>query len=142
MAEAKQGDTIKVHYTGKLNDGTVFGTSVDRDPLQITIGEGQIVPGIEQAIVGMNPGESKTVKLQPDEAYGPHRDELVMDVDKSQFPSNLEPEVGKQFQVRQPDGQTRVVTVADVSESSVKLDANHPLAGKELTFELQLVEIV
>jgi FKBP-type peptidyl-prolyl cis-trans isomerase 2 len=142
MAEAKQGDTVKVHYTGKLNDGTVFGSSVDSEPLQLTIGNGQVIPDVEQAVVGMNPGESKTVKVLPEQAYGLYQEEMVVEVDRNQLPSDLELEVGKQLQVHQQDGQKAVVTVVDVSESSVKLDANHPLAGEELTFDLQLVEII
>jgi peptidylprolyl isomerase len=142
MAQAKPGDTVKVHYTGKLEDGTVFDTSTDSDPLQFTIGDGQIIPGFEQAVVGMNSGESKTIKVPVDEAYGPHREEMVLVVDRNQLPADLIPEVGQQLQNRQPDGQTIVVTVTDVSESSVTVDANHPLAGKDLTFDIQLVEIV
>jgi peptidylprolyl isomerase len=142
MAQANHGDTVKVHYTGKLKDGTVFDTSVDHDPLQFTIGEGQIISGFEQAVVGMNPGESKTIKVPTDEAYGPHREEMVLVVDRNQLPVDLIPEVGQQLQSSQPDGQTIVVTVTDVSESSVKLDANHPLAGKDLIFDIQLVEII
>ncbi|MGB2728247.1 MAG: peptidylprolyl isomerase [Halobacteriota archaeon] len=142
MAQAKHGDTVKVHYTGKLEDGTVFDTSVDRDPLQFTIGEGQIIPGFEQAVLGMNPGESKTIRIPTDEAYGTRREEMVMMVDRNQLPADLNPEVGQQLQSRQPDGQTIVVTVTEVSESSVTVDANHPLAGKDLTFDIQLVEVV
>ncbi len=142
MAQAKHGDTVKVHYAGKLKDGTVFDTSVDHDPLQFTIGEGQIISGFEQAVVGMNPGESKTIKVPTDEAYGPHREEMVLVVDRNQLPVDLIPEVGQQLQSSQPDGQTIVVTVTDVSESDVKLDANHPLAGKDLIFDIQLVEII
>lgn len=142
MAQAKHGDTVKVHYTGKLDDGTVFDTSVDRDPLQFTIGEGQIIPSFEQAVLGMNPGESKTIKIPTDEAYGTHREEMVMVVDRNQLPADLNPEVGQQLQSRQPGGRTIVVTVTDVSESSVTVDANHPLAGKDLNFDIQLIEIV
>jgi len=142
MAQAKHGDTVKVHYTGKLEDGTVFDTSVDCDPLQFTIGEGQIIPGFEQAVLGMNPDESKTIKIPTDEAYGTRREEMVMVVDRNQLPADLNPAVGQQLQNRQPDGQTIVVTVTEVSESSVTVDANHPLAGKDLSFDIQLVEIV
>ena len=142
MAGAKQGDTVKVHYTAKLNDGMVFGSSVDREPLQLTIGKGQVIPGVEQAVVGMNPGESKTFKIPPEQAYGLYREEMVVEVGRNQLPSDLELEVGKQLKMRQQDGQKTVVTVVDVSDSSVKLDANHPLAGEELTFDLQLVEII
>jgi len=142
MAQAKPGDTVKVHYTGKLEDGTVFDTSADRDPLQFTIGEGQIIPGFEQAVVGMNPGESKTIKVLTNDAYGPHREDMVLVVDRNQLPVDLIPEVGQQLQSRQQDGQIIVVTVIAVSESTVTVDANHPLAGKDLTFDIQLVEIV
>ena len=142
MAQAKHGDTVKVHYTGKLEDGTVFDTSINRDPLQFTIGEGQIIPGFEQAVVGMNPGESKTTKVPADKAYGPHHKEMVLVVDRNQFPVDLKPEVGQKLQIRRTDGQTTVVTVTAVSGSSVTLDANHPLAGKDLTFDIQLIELV
>ncbi len=142
MAQAKNGDTVKVHYTGKLNDGTVFDTSTDRDPLQFTIGQGQVIPGFEQAVVGMNSGESKTTKVSADKAYGPHRKEMVLVIERSQLPVDLKPKVGQQLQSRQADGRTIRVMVTDVSESSVTLDANHPLAGKDLTFDIQLVEIV
>ncbi len=142
MAQAKTGDTVKVHYTGKLDDGTVFDTSADREPLQFTIGTGQLIPDFEQAVVGMNPGESKTVQIPSENAYGPHREEMVMEVDRSEFPENLEPQVDQRLQVSQSDGRTFPVTVTDVSESKVTLDANHPLAGKDLTFDVQLTEIV
>ena len=140
-AQAKDGDTVQVHYTLKLEDGTVFDTSIGGDPLQFTIGDGQLIPGFEQAVVGMSPGESKTVEIPADEAYGPYLEELVMVVDRDQLPEDLQPEVGQQLQISQPDGQTILVKVIDVSESSVTLDANHPLAGKDLTFDIELVEI-
>jgi FKBP-type peptidyl-prolyl cis-trans isomerase 2 len=139
-AQAKDGDTVQVHYTLKLEDGTVFETSIGRDPLQFTIGEGQLIPGFEQAVVGMSPGESKTVEIPADEAY-PYREELVMVVDRDLLPEDLQPEVGQQLQISQPSGETIVVKVIDVSELSVTLDANHPLAGKDLTFDIELVEI-
>jgi len=142
MAQAKNGDTVKVHYTGKLEDGTVFDTSVERDPLQFTIGEGRVIPGFEQGIIGMNPGESKTTKVPADKAYGPHRKEMVLVVDRNQFPVDSKPKIGQQLQSRQADGRTIRVKVTDVSESSVTLDANHPLAGKDITFDIRLVEIV
>ena len=141
MAEAKNGDTVKIHYTGKLDDGTVFDTSVERDPLQFTVGEGKLIPDFEQAVVGMNPGESKTIQIPAENAYGPHHQEMIMVVERSQFPDDLKPEVGQQLQVRQPDGSTFVVKVTDVSESNVTLDGNHPLAEKDLAFDIQLAEI-
>ncbi|MDI6810155.1 MAG: peptidylprolyl isomerase [archaeon] len=140
MREAKYGDTVKVHYTGKLEDGTVFDSSIDRDPLQFTPGEGQVIPGFEQAVVGMNLGESKTVTIPMDEAYGPHREEMVVMVERNKIPENMQLEGGQQLQIRQDDGQINFVIVTDISESSVTLDANHPLAGKDLTFDIQLIE--
>ncbi|MEA1945016.1 MAG: peptidylprolyl isomerase [Euryarchaeota archaeon] len=142
MTQVEDGDTVMVHYTGKLEDGTVFDTTANRDPLQFRIGEGQIIPRFEQAMVGMEPGEAKTVEVPADEAYGPHREELVVVIDRSHIPVDTEPEVGQQFQIRQADNQTIVVTVTDVTESRVTLDANHPLAGKDLIFDVQLLEIV
>lgn len=142
MAQAKNGDTVKVHYTGKDEDGTVFDSSLDHDPLQFKIGDGHILPGLEQAVVGMNPGESKTIKIPAGEAYGPYRKEMVVKVGREQFPENVQPDVGQQLELRQPGGQTFVVKVTDVSESSVTLDANHPLAWKDLTFDIQCLEIV
>ncbi len=143
MTQAESGNTVKVHYTGKLGDGTVFDSSIDRDPLQFTLGKGQMIPGFEQAVVGMNLNESKTVTIPMDQAYGPHREEMVTVIERNQIPENMQQlEVGQQLQIRQGDGQTFLVVVTNVSESSVTLDANHPLAGKDLTFDLQLVEII
>ncbi len=141
-AQAQTGDTVRVDYTGKLEDGTEFDSSAGREPLQFTIGQGSMIPGFEQAIIGMAPGESKTVKIPVDEAYGPYRDELVLAVDRDELPADLEPEVGQRLQMPQADGRVIVVTVIEVSESSVTLDANPPLAGKDLIFEIQLVEIL
>ena len=142
MAQVEDGNTVKVHYTGKFEDGTVFDTSADRDPLEFTIGKGQLIPGFEQAVIGMSPGESKTVNIPADEAYGQHNAEMLTEVDRSQFPADLNPEVGQQLQLNRSDGQTVVVTVASVSESTVTLEANPPLAGKDLIFDIQLVEVL
>jgi peptidylprolyl isomerase len=142
MSQAKEGDTVKVHYTGKLADETVFDSSRDRDPLEFTIGAGQIIPGFEQAVVGMQPGEEKTAQIPANEAYGPYQDDMTLEVDRDQFPPDMSPEVGQQFQVSQPDGHAVMVTVTDVSGANVTLDANHPLAGQDLTFDIELVEIV
>jgi peptidylprolyl isomerase len=141
MAQVEDGNTVKVHYTGKFEDGTVFDTSGDRDPLEFTIVRGRLIPGFEQAVIGMSPGESKTVNIPAGEAYGQHNAEMLTEVDRSQFPAHLNPEVGQQLQIDR-DGQRVVVTVASVSESTVTLDANHPLAGKDLIFDIQLVEIL
>jgi FKBP-type peptidyl-prolyl cis-trans isomerase 2 len=125
-----------------LEDGTVFDTSTKRDPLEFTIGEGRIIPGFEQAVIGMDPGESKTVKVSEDKAYGPRLEERVFEVDQKEFPPNVEPKVGQQLEIRHSSGQRTVVLVTDVAESTVTLDANHPLAGKDLTFDIQLLEIL
>lgn len=140
--EARQGDIVKVHYTGKLEDGTVFDTSLDREPLQFTIGKGQVITGFEQAVMGMNPGESKTTKVPSGQAYGPYRKEMVLEVDRKQFPTHLKPEVGQEYQIPRENGRPTVVTVTEVSKSKVVLDANHPLAGRDLIFDVQLLEIV
>jgi len=142
MAQAEQGDTVKVHYTGRLDDGMVFDTSLGRDPLQFTIGEGRIILGFEQAVVGMSPGESKTAEILAEQAYGPHDEEMVLVVDRGQIPEHVKPEVSDELKIRRADGKTFIVTVTHISESSVTLDANHPLAGKDLTFDIQLIEIV
>jgi FKBP-type peptidyl-prolyl cis-trans isomerase 2 len=142
MAQAKSGDTVKVHYTGKLSDDTVFDSSANQNPLEFTIGSGQIIPGFEQAVVGMQPGESRTTSIPTEQAYGPHQDELLIPVERSQFPTDMTPEVGQQIQIRLADGQAAVATIADISDSEVILDANHPLAGEDLTFDIELVEIV
>jgi len=136
------GDTVKVHYTGKLDDGTEFDSSAGRDPLQFTVGEGQVIPGFEEAVIGMKLGESKTVKIPADKAYGPYDKEKVGIIDRSQFPADVELEVGQKLTVRPPSGEMITATVIDVSETSVTVDANHHLAGKDLIFEIELVEIL
>lgn len=142
-AQAKNADTVKVHYTGKLEDGTVFDTSTDGDePLEFTIGDGKLIPDFEQAVVGMKLGESKTIEIPADRAYGPYHDDFVFVIDRDQLPANIQLEVGLQLQFSQPDGRLQRATVIDVSESSVTLDANHPLAGKDLIFDIELVEIL
>jgi len=142
MEQAKTGDTVKVHYTGKLDDGNVFDSSVDRDPMQFVIGQKQLIPDFEQAVVGMSPGESKTVKIAYDRAYGPHREDLVTEIDSTNIPPELDAQVGQRLNATDPNGQTVTVTVVEVTESGVKVDANHPLAGADLTFDIELVDIV
>jgi peptidylprolyl isomerase len=140
--QAKYGDTVKIHYTGRLQDGTVFATTGSRAPLQLKIGQGQVIPGFENAVVGMGPGESTTAKIPAARAYGPHRKEMTQTIPREQFPKHLKPIVGQVLKDHQEDGEIVNVTVADVSESSVTLDANHPLAGKDLIFDIRLVEIL
>ncbi len=141
MAEAKNGDRVQVHYTGRLDDGTVFDSSAGRETLPFTVGEGQVIPGFEQAVIGMTPGESKTVHIPADEAYGPRHPEMMLEVDRSEFPADMAPEIGQQLGVQQPDGQVVPVLIAAVNDHTVTLDANHPLAGEALTFDIQLVQI-
>ena len=141
-AVAKNGDSVKVHYTGKLTDGTVFETSVEREPFEFIIGGNQVIPGFEKAVKGMQAGQSKTVTIPADEAYGQYHEDWVITIDRSELPEGLEPEVGQQLQMTQEGGQIIIVTVADFSETTVTLDANHPRAGEDLVFEIELVEIV
>ena len=141
MVQAQLGDTVKVHYTGKLEDGTVFDSSAERDPLEFSLGEGRVIAGFEEAVVGMSPGDSKSASISADRAYGPYRQEMVMVVDRQQIPADLSVNVGQQLQIRQKSGEAIPVIVTDVSESKVTLDANHPLAGRDLTFDIRLVEI-
>lgn len=141
MGQAKAGDTVKVHYTGKLDNGTVFDSSADREPLEFTVGEGQVIPGFENAVIGMNPGDTKTTHIPADEAYGPHRAEMVIEVERAMFPTDMDPQKEQQVQIRQANGQSFIATITEVTEENVTLDANHPLAGKDLTFDIELVEI-
>jgi peptidylprolyl isomerase len=140
MIKAKNGNSVKVHYTGKLEDGTVFDTSLRRDPLEFKLGEGQIIPGFEQAVEGMSKGEKKTAKIPADEAYGAYDKEKVHVVDRSRFPADVH--IGQKFQISPPDNEPNLVTVTAVSEEKVTIDGNHPLAGQNLTFDIQLVEVL
>jgi peptidylprolyl isomerase len=142
MAQAKTGDTVHVNYTGKLADGTIFDTSRDRHPVQFTIGKGQLIAGFEQAVIGMKKGEAKTIVIPADQAYGPRLDENVVAVDRKNLPADLNAEVGQRLEITQTDDKTVLVTVVEVSEASMTLDANHPLAGKDLTFDIELVGII
>ncbi|MEB3828148.1 FKBP-type peptidyl-prolyl cis-trans isomerase [Phormidium sp. CCY1219] len=141
MSQAKQGDIVKVHYTGKLSDGTVFDSSTERGPLEFTLGEGQLIPGFEQAVIGMAPGEEKTEQIPADRAYGPRREDMVVQVERDRIPQNIPLEVGQRLQIQQAPDQVIPVTVTNISDSQVTLDANPPLAGQDLTFDIQLVEI-
>lgn len=142
MATVKEGNTVKVHYTGTIADGTVFDTSKEREPLEFTIGEGKLIPGFEKAVVGMDEGDTGTVTIPSDEAYGEKREDMVIDVERNQIPPEITPEVGQQLQIQQKDGGAIPVVITDVTDETVKLDANHPLAGQELTFEIEIVEVV
>ena len=141
MTTAKQGDTVHIHYSGSLEDGTVFDSSTGRDPLSFTIGSGQVIPGFEEAVIGMAIDEKKNVTIPVDKAYGPRNEELIITVPKEQVPPDLNPEVGQKLQLQGPDNTPVVVEVAEVAEEHIKLDANPPLAGKDLIFDIELVEI-
>ncbi len=140
MTQAQTGTQVKVHYTGRLDNGQVFDSSAERDPLEFTLGQGQLIPGFETAVAGMQVGDKKTVTIAAEEAYGPRQDELLFSVEREQLPEHIQPEVGQQLQVSQ-EGQTTVVTVAELTDTTITLDANHPLAGENLTFELEVVEV-
>ncbi len=140
MERASTGDTVRVHYTGTLADGSVFDSSRGREPLEFTLGEGRVIAGFDSAGSGMSPGEERQVIIPAEEAYGSHRPELVFTVPRDQFPDGMEPAVGLEVQLTQ-GGQQAIARISEVADGSVTLDANHPLAGRELTFDLQLVEI-
>jgi FKBP-type peptidyl-prolyl cis-trans isomerase 2 len=142
MAQAKSGDTVKIHYTGRLDDGTVFKTSCGYKPLEFRIGKSMLIPAFQETVVGMKPGNSRTVKIVAGEAYGPRHEQMVVAVDRNKFPENVKPSIGLELDICQQNGKVSLVKVIDVSDCSVTLDANHPLAGKDLTFDIELVEIV
>jgi peptidylprolyl isomerase len=142
MTQVQLGDTVQVHYTGKLADGTIFDSSQQHEPLQLTLGQSDVIPGFEQAILGMNLGDSKTETIPSDQAYGAHQTEWVIQVDRQQLPPDLQPQIGQRLQMRQPNGTAIGLTVTGVTESHVTVDANHPLAGQDLTFDITLVAIL
>jgi peptidylprolyl isomerase len=141
MDSASRGQTVRVHYTGTLRDGSVFDSSRDGEPLEFTLGSGQVIQGFDEAVLGMSVGDEKTVEIPADQAYGPHRSELLLPVERNQLPDEMAPEVGQSLQMS--DGrQTFPVTIREVGSDTVVLDANHPLAGKDLVFVLTLLEIL
>jgi peptidylprolyl isomerase len=142
MSKAVIGDTVKVHYTGRLDDESVFDSSREREPLQFTIGAGQVIPGFEEAVVGLGPGESANTRIEPENAYGPRLDELRITVPRDNLPGDFAVSEGDHLQMRTQEGQVVRVQVLTVAEDAIVVDANHPLAGKPLSFEIELVEIV
>lgn len=142
MTQAKSGDTVKVHYTGKLNNGQVFDSSKSREPLQFTLGTGMVIPGFDAAVTGLSPGETVTSTIPNAEAYGPYQKEMVAEIEKQNIPADFELEVGQRLEMQVPSGEAMSVTITDIKGEMVTLDGNHPLAGQDLTFELELVEIV
>jgi FKBP-type peptidyl-prolyl cis-trans isomerase 2 len=141
MSQVKTGDTVKVHYTGKLNNGQVFDTSKDREPLQFKIGAGQMIPGFEEGVMGMELEQEKTIEIPSEKAYGPRMDELFIEVKNEQLPEGLKPEKGMELVTKRQDGTEAIVKVDEVKDNSIVIDANHPLAGQDLTFDVKLVEI-
>jgi peptidylprolyl isomerase len=142
MEKAKHGDIVRVQYIGCLEDGTVFSQTKKEESLKLTLGKGEVIPGFENAIVGMEPDESKTIKVRAEDAFGPHRDDLIKTVDRNKLPEDLHLEIGERLKIPRQDGQTTSVTVTNLSEKDVTLDANHHLSGKDLIFDIKLLEII
>lgn len=142
MSQVKENNTVKVHYTGKLSDGRIFDSSEGRDPMQITLGLGHLIPGFENGLIGMHLNEKKTISITKDEAYGDYDSKLLFEVPKTQLPQDAEPQVGMGLSSTSPDGQEVHMTISEVKEESVILDGNHPLAGKDLIFDLEVLEII
>lgn len=141
MATAKQGDTVHVHYTGRLEDGTVFDSSKGKSPIEFVLGTGHVIPGFEKAVEGLSEGEQVSATIPSEDAYGLRSEELVMNVPVENFPNEATPAVGQRFEMSTPDGQKVPVTVTDVGDETVEIDANHPLAGRKLEFDLELVKV-
>ncbi|QJF52146.1 FKBP-type peptidyl-prolyl cis-trans isomerase [Roseobacter ponti] len=141
MTEVKSGDTVAIHYTGTLTDGTTFDSSEGRDPLEFVVGSGQIIPGLDTAMPGMKEGDKKTVEIPSEQAYGPVNPEMRQAVPREGIPDEIPLEIGTQLQMQTPDGQAMPVMVVEVDEATVTLDANHPLAGKDLRFDIELTKI-
>ncbi len=142
MSKVKEGDSVRVHYTGKLTDGQVFDSSISRgEPLEVKLGEGSLIPGFEKGLMNMEPQEKKTIVIPKEEAYGEKRKELFQSVPKSNLPEGLKPEVDMALVATNNDGSEKQLRVAEVNENDIVVDANHPLAGEDLTFELELLEI-
>jgi peptidylprolyl isomerase len=142
MAEAKLGDTVKIHFTGKLQDETVIETSKDRDPLEFKIGDGNVIPGLEQGVIGMAAGDKKTIAVSPEEGFGQPQEDLVVDLKKSEFPEDVEFAVGAYLNIETSDSKEFKAKVVEIKEDTVTLDANHPLAGITINYDVELLEIV
>ena len=141
MSQAKNGDTVKVHYTGRLENGEVFDSSRESEPFEFTLGRGEIIPGFEKGIIGMEVGDTRTITVLPGEAYGPRSKELVAKIRKVDLPERISPAIGLQLRLQMPDGKRIDLLITDMDEDTVTLDANHPLAGNTLVFNVELVEI-
>ncbi|MDH3556231.1 MAG: peptidylprolyl isomerase [Deltaproteobacteria bacterium] len=143
MAQAKAGDTVRVHYEGQLSDGTIFDSSLEREPIEFILGQDTVIPGFEQAVIGMEVGESKDISIPPEEGFGDYSEDLVVNIEKTILPPDINPELGMQLEVSSEEEETsRVFTIADIAEDSITLDGNHPLAGAEIAFKIELLEIL
>ena len=144
MAQAKTGDTVRVHYEGQLSDGTIFDSSLEREPIEFILGQDTVIPGFEQAVIGMEVGESKDVSIPPEEGFGDYSEDLVVNIEKTILPPDINPELGMQLEVSSEEEEEtpRVFTIADIAEDSITLDGNHPLAGAEIAFKIELLEIL
>jgi peptidylprolyl isomerase len=142
MAAAKLGDTVKIHFTGKLQDETIIETSKNSDPLEFKIGEGNVISGLEQGVIGMAAGDKKTIAVSPEDGFGQPQKDLVVDLNKSEFPENVEFEVGTYLNIESSDGKEFKAKVVEIKGETVTLDANHPLAGATINYDVELIEIV
>ena len=142
MAQAKEGDKVKVNYTGSLEDGTVFGTSSEEDPLEFTIGQKKVLPSFENAVIGMNEGDTKTVSIPPEDAFGHRKEDLIFDVERTKLPAGIDLKLGGILRVGSDTGQNFEAIVTNIDDEMVTLDGNHPLAGRVLNLEIQLVQIL
>lgn len=141
MSRVKDGDTVRVHYTGKLEDGQIFDSSRERQPIEFMVGSGNIIPGIEEAVISMESGDTKTIEIPSEEAFGPRQEELVVEIEKSKLPDHITPAMGQTLRMQHTNGTHTDLTIVDVSEERITLDGNHPLAGHKLIFDLELVDI-
>lgn len=141
MNKVKNGDRVKIHYTGKLKDGELFDSSRERQPLEFTVGNREIMPGLENSLIGMEAGDTKSIEVPPEEAFGPRQEELVVEVTKSSLPDHINPCLGQRLQMQDPNGNVIDLAIIEIKEETIILDANHPLAGHTLFFDLELVEI-
>lgn len=141
MSKVKNENKVKVHYTGTLEDGTVFDSSREREPIEFTVGGGEMIKGFDEAVVGMEVGETKNFTIEADDAYGQRRDEMVFKVDRSQLPEGMEPQVGQHLQTEAEGGQPVILEIVEVEDAQVTLDGNHPLAGKDLNFDIEVMEV-
>lgn len=142
MTQAKTGDTVRIHFTGMFEDQTVIDSSEQQDPLEFTIGNGEVISGLEQGVVGMDVGDKKTLTIPPEQGFGLKYDELLVEITKDEFPKHIKPTVGLHLQIQQSDGQVFKAKVVDMTDDTITLDGNHPLAGATLIFDVELVEIV